>query len=58
MIAAVNSSAKGSAPVEVDYTYAEKVKKPAGSRIGFVIYHSNYSTTVTRDEIKVKAMKV
>ncbi|MGN1473694.1 MAG: NFACT family protein [Eubacteriales bacterium] len=58
MIAAVNSSAKGTAPVEVDYTHVENVKKPSGSRTGFVIYRTNYSTTVLRDEARVKSMKL
>ena len=58
MIAAVNSSAKGTAPVEVDYTHVENVKKPSGSRTGFVIYRTNYSTTVLRDEARVKSMKI
>jgi len=57
MIAAVNSSAKGSAPVEVDYTKVENVKKPGGSKIGFVIYKTNYSTSVMRDEEAVRALK-
>ena len=57
MIAAVNSSAKGSAPIEVDYTKVSNIKKPAGSRIGFVIYKTNYSTTVERNEAEVKKLK-
>ncbi len=57
IIAAVNSSAKGNAAVEIDYTKASNVKKPGGSRIGFVIYKTNYSTTVPRDEIKAKTLK-
>ena len=57
IIAAVNSSAKGNAAVEVDYTKASNVKKPGGSRIGFVIYKTNYSTTVPRDELRAKALK-
>ena len=57
MIAAVNSSAKGNAAVEIDYTKASNVKKPGGSRIGFVIYKTNYSTTVQRDELKAKSLK-
>lgn len=57
IIAAVNSSAKGTAAVEVDYTKASNVKKPGGSRIGFVIYKTNYSTTVPRDELRAKALK-
>lgn len=58
MIAAVNSSAKGNAAVEIDYTRCENVKKPNGSKIGFVIYKTNYSTSVMRDEAYVKGLKV
>lgn len=58
MIAAVNSSAKGMATVEVDYTHVENVKKPSGARVGFVIYHTNFSTSVPRDEAKVKSLKL
>lgn len=57
IIAAVNSSAKGNAAVEIDYTKASNVKKPGGSRIGFVIYKTNYSTTVLRDEVKARSLK-
>ena len=34
------------APVEVDYTLAKNVKKPAGAKPGFVIYHTNWSCVV------------
>lgn len=56
-IAAVNSSAKGNAAVEVDYTRVENVKKPGGSRIGFVIYKTNFSTSVVRDEATAQKLK-
>ena len=37
----------GGSPVEVDYTLAKNVKKPAGAKPGFVIYHTNWSCVVT-----------
>ncbi len=49
MIAAYHSSATGDSPVEVDYTRVKNVKKPSGGKLGFVIYHTNYSTVVKRD---------
>jgi predicted ribosome quality control (RQC) complex YloA/Tae2 family protein len=56
-IAAFNSKAKGGAMIPVDYTRVSKVKKPAGSKPGFVIYSSNWTAYVTPDEDKVLAMR-
>ena len=56
-IAAFNSKAKGGAMIPVDYTRVSKVKKPAGSKPGFVIYSSNWTAYVTPDEEKVLAMR-
>ena len=42
-LAALYSSEKQSDKVEVDYIQRKHVKKPAGSRPGYVIYHTNYS---------------
>ncbi len=56
MIAAYNSKAKDGVMVAVDYMKVRQVKKPAGSKPGFVIYHTNWSCYVTPDEAKVKAM--
>lgn len=44
--AAYYSSATA-APVAVDYTRVKNVKKPAGSKPGFVIYKTNYTAYVT-----------
>ena len=49
MIAAYHSSASGDALIEVDYTKVKNIKKPSGSKPGFVIYHTNYSTLAKRD---------
>ncbi|MCQ2457052.1 MAG: NFACT family protein [Clostridia bacterium] len=56
MIAAYNSSQRESASVAVDYTRVREVKKPAGSKPGFVIYHTNYTAYVTPEEDKIKKM--
>ncbi|MBE6599540.1 MAG: fibronectin/fibrinogen-binding protein [Ruminococcaceae bacterium] len=57
MIAAYNSKAKDGVMVPVDYMKVRQVKKPAGSKPGLVIYHTNWSCYVTPDEAKVKAMR-
>ncbi len=57
-IAAYNSKARGGVMIPVDYTKVAKVKKPAGSKPGFVIYTTNWTAYVTPDEDKVKAMRV
>ncbi len=46
-LAAWYSSVKDAPKAEVDYTKKKNIKKPAGGRPGFVIYHTNYSMTVT-----------
>ena len=43
MLAAYFSSGRGSDKVEIDYVRRKEVKKPAGGRPGYVIYHTNYS---------------
>ncbi len=45
-LAAWYSSGRNSEKVEIDYTQKKNVKKPNGSRPGFVIYHTNYSMVV------------
>ena len=45
------------ASVEVDYMKAGNVKKPANGKPGLVIYHSNWSCTVTPDAEKIQKMK-
>jgi len=56
-IAAFYSQAEGN-NVAVDYTNAKHVKKPAGSKPGYVIYHVNWTAYVTPDEQKIKKMMV
>ncbi len=57
-IAAYFSKGSGGQNVEVDYTLVRNVKKPAGSRPGLVIYHTNWSCIVTPDEKRVQAMRI
>ena len=56
-IAAYYSKAEGN-NIAVDYTLAKHVKKPAGSKPGFVIYHVNWSAYVTPNEEKIKLMQI
>jgi len=56
MIAAYHSSARDGVSVPVDYTKVREVKKPAASKPGYVIYHTNWTAYVTPDEEKVKKM--
>ena len=45
-LAAFYSSAKNQDKVEIDYIQKKHVKKPAGGKPGFVIYHTNYSMMI------------
>jgi predicted ribosome quality control (RQC) complex YloA/Tae2 family protein len=56
-IAASNSKAKGGVMIPVDYTRVSKVKKPAGSKPGFVVYSTNWTAYVTPNDEKVNKMK-
>lgn len=56
-LAAYFSKAKNSASVPVDYTKVRHVKKPNGSKPGFVIYDNQQTVFVTPDEDKVREMK-
>ena len=42
-LAAYYSKGKTQEKVEIDYLLKKNVKKPAGSRPGFVVYYTNYS---------------
>ena len=48
-LAAHYSKAEGAAKVEVDYVQRKQIKKPAGSKPGYVIYHTNYSMSASTD---------
>ena len=58
MIAAYYSSGKKIPNVAVDYTKVRNIKKPSGSKPGFVVYETNYSAYVTADEEKVKKLSL
>ena len=55
-IAAAYSKAEG-ANIAVDYLLAKHVKKPAGAKPGFVIYHTNWTAYVTPDREKIAALR-
>ena len=57
-IAASFSKGADGQNVEVDYTLVKHVKKPAGSKPGFVIYHTNWSCIVTPNAERVAALRV
>lgn len=42
-LAAYFSKGKNAEKVEIDYTLKKNVKKPSGSKPGFVVYYTNYS---------------
>lgn len=57
-IAAYYSKASEGQNVAVDYTLVKNVRKPSGSKPGFVIYNTNYTAYVTPDEKLVLSLKV
>jgi len=54
MIALFYSSEKEKPQAAVDYTKIRYVKKPSGSKPGFVIYDKNYTAYVTADKDTVE----
>lgn len=56
MIALYYSSEKEKPQGAVDYTKARYVKKPSGSKPGFVIYEKNYTAYVTADKDTVEGL--
>lgn len=57
MLAAWYSKARNSAQIPVDYTPRKFVKKPSGSRPGFVIYTTNKTIYSTPDEGVIKRLE-
>lgn len=55
-IAALHSKAEGS-NIAVDYLLAKNVKKVAGAKPGFVIYHTNWTAYVTPDPDKISSLR-
>lgn len=48
-LAAYYSKARGAEKVEIDYLQRKNIKKPKGSKPGFVVYYTNYSLTIDSD---------
>ena len=48
-LAAFYSKAKNQDKVEIDYLQRKNVKKPNGSKPGFVVYYTNYSMVISPD---------
>ncbi len=55
-IAAYYSKAEGD-NIAVDYTHAKNVKKPPAAKMGFVIYHTNWTAYVTPSGEKIAALR-
>ena len=48
-LAAWYSKNRGGEKVEIDYVQKKHVKKPGGSKPGFVVYYTNYSLVIDSD---------
>ncbi len=48
-LAAFYSKGRDQEKVEIDYVLRKEVKKPAGSKPGFVVYYTNYSMAIDSD---------
>ena len=53
-LAAHFSKAEGAPKVEVDYVQRKHIRKPAGAKPGYVIYHTNYSMPASTDISQIK----
>ena len=56
-LAGYYSKGKGSDKIEIDYVQRKHVKKPAGSKPGFVVYYTNYSLTTDTDISSLKLIE-
>ena len=56
-LAAYYSKNRGSDKVEIDYVEKKHVKKPNGSKPGFVVYYTNYSLVIDSDISKLKTVQ-
>ena len=56
-LAAYYSKGRGQSKVEIDYVKKKEVKKPAGSKPGFVVYYTNYSMAIDSDISALKLVK-
>lgn len=57
-IAAIFSAADGAPMTEVDYTLVRNLKRVTGGKPGLVIYHTNWSATVTPDKDAIARLRV
>lgn len=48
-LAAYYSQSRGQEKIEIDYVQKKNVKKPNGSKPGFVVYYTNYSLVIDSD---------
>lgn len=53
-LAAHYSKGRGQEKVEIDYLEKKNVKKPNGSKPGFVVYYTNYSMMIDSDISKIR----
>lgn len=56
-LAAYYSKNRGSDKVEIDYVEKKHVKKPNGSKPGFVVYYTNYSLVIDSDISNIKTVQ-
>ncbi len=56
-LAAYYSKGRGQEKVEIDYVEKKQVKKVAGAKPGFVIYHTNYSMLIDTDISGIQAIE-
>lgn len=56
-LAAYYSKAKEQGKAEIDYIQKKHVKKPNGSKPGFVVYYTNYSMVIDTDISGIKEVK-
>lgn len=56
-LAAHYSQARGQEKVEIDYTQKKNVKKPNGSKPGFVVYYTNYSLVIDSDIASIEQIE-
>lgn len=57
-LAAHYSKGRGQEKIEIDYLEKKNVKKPNGSKPGFVVYYTNYSMMIDSDISKIKQLDV
>ncbi len=53
-LAAYYSKGRGQEKTEIDYLEKKNVKKPGGSKPGFVVYYTNYSMMIDSDISKIQ----